>query len=193
MPPRASTMVSLGTPAPAFALPDTQGQTVRNTDFAGKPMLVAFICNHCPYVLHIADHFAARAADYQSRGLAVVAINANDPEQSADDAPDQMPAFVRDHNFTFPYLYDASQEVAAAYEATCTPDLFLYDANHTLVYRGQYDGSRPNRETPVSGADLDAAVDALLRGASVPEDQSPSVGCSIKWRPGNEPVLKPMS
>lgn len=189
MPPRASQMVELGTAAPPFSLPDIAGTTVSRDDFAGAPLLVAFICNHCPFVLHIADHFAARAADYQARGLAVVAINANDPEQSADDAPDQMPAFARDHNFAFPYLYDATQEVAKAYSAACTPDLFLYDSDHRLVYRGQYDSSRPNRDTPVTGSDLDAAVDALLRGAAVPADQAPSVGCSIKWKPGNAPAL----
>ncbi len=183
-----STMLELGIRAPDFALTDVaSGQAVSRDTFAGKPLLVAFVCNHCPYVKHIADAFAAFARDYQPRGLAVVAISANDPAHRAEDGPEQMAKEAQARGYTFPYLYDASQAVAKAYHAACTPDFFLFDAAHTLVYRGQFDDSRPGNDRPVTGADMRAAAEAVLTGRPVPADQRPSIGCNIKWKPGNEP------
>ena len=146
-----------------------------------------FICNHCPYVNHIIGGFADFARQYAPQGLAVVAINPNDSEAYPDDAPPAMAEVARQHRFTFPYLVDASQKVALAYEAICTPDFFLFDGDRRLVYRGQFDDSRPKTDVPVTGDSLRAAVDAVLAGRSVPEPQLPSVGCSIKWRPENQP------
>lgn len=183
-----STMLELGTPAPPFSLPDTvSGDTVSLQAFAGRPLLVAFVCNHCPYVKHIADAFADFAREYQPKGLGVVAINANDPDHRAEDGPAQMAAEARARGYTFPYLFDETQAVAKAYRAACTPDLFLFDADHTLVYRGQFDGSRPGNAVLVTGDDMRAAVNALFAGLMVPEPQTPSIGCNIKWKPGNEP------
>lgn len=177
----------LGSTAPGFALPDPSGAIWRLEDFVGSPaLLVAFICNHCPYVLHIADAFAAFAREYHAKGLATVAISANDVARHPQDAPDKMAAFAKAHGFDFPYLYDESQDVARAYQAVCTPDFFLFDAARTLVYRGQFDATRPGRGTP-TGADLRAAVDAVLAGRPPSPDQAPSVGCSIKWKPGQAP------
>jgi peroxiredoxin len=181
-------MLELGTKAPDFALPDPSGKVVRLADFDGKPaLLVAFICNHCPYVKHIADGFAAFAREYGEKGLSVVAISANDAGAYPEDAPPAMAEVARAHGYTFPYLYDESQQVALAYQAICTPDFFLFDADRRLVYRGQFDDSRPKGDAPVTGESLRIAVDALLDGRPVPAEQMPSVGCSIKWKPDNAP------
>lgn len=182
-----STMLPLGTPAPDFTLPDANGKTVRLADFAGKPVLVAFICNHCPYVKHVAEGFAKLAKEYESRGVAVVGINSNDIEKYPDDSPAKMKDEVQLRGYTFPYLLDESQQVAQAYRAACTPDFYVFDKNHQLAYRGQLDGSRPGNEIPVTGADLRTALDAVLAGQATPEKQLPSIGCNIKWKPGNEP------
>jgi len=181
-------MLELGTKAPDFALPDPSGKVVSLADFDGKPaLLVAFICNHCPYVKHIADGFAAFAREYGEKGLSVVAISANDAGAYPEDAPPAMAEVARAHGYTFPYLYDESQQVALAYQAICTPDFFLFDADRRLVYRGQFDDSRPKGDAPVTGESLRIAVDALLDGRPVPAEQMPSVGCSIKWKPDNAP------
>jgi peroxiredoxin len=183
-----STMLPLGTNAPDFRLPDLEGRTVARDDLADRPaLLVMFISNHCPYVRHVAAEIARLGREYQPKGVAVVAINANDVEAYPDDSPERMAEFAAANGFAFPYLFDASQAVAAAYHAACTPDFFLFDADRRLVYRGQLDGARPSNEVPVNGRDLRAALDALLAGEPVPEPQRPSLGCNIKWRPGNEP------
>lgn len=184
-----STMLELGVSAPEFSLPEPlTGQRRTLAEFeGGKGLLVLFICNHCPFVLHILDSLVGFCREYQAKGLDVLAISANDVESYPDDSPEKMAELARSHGFTFPYLYDESQEVAKAYQAACTPDLYLFDAGHRLVYRGQYDGSRPGNDVPVSGADLRAAVDALLAGEAISPDQSPSLGCNIKWKPGMEP------
>jgi thiol-disulfide isomerase/thioredoxin len=182
-----STMLALGTAAPCFRLPDPSGRMVALEEFAGKPLLVAFLCNHCPYVQHIRAGFAQFAKEQQARGLAIVAINANDARSHPEDAPPRMAEEVERHGYVFPYLYDESQAVAKAYRAACTPDFFLFDRDHKLVYRGQFDDSRPGTGRPVTGADLRAAVEALLAGRPAPADQRPSIGCNIKWKPGNEP------
>ncbi len=182
-----STMLELGTKAPEFSLPNTNaavgGTTVGLKDFDNaSAILVAFICNHCPYVVHIRDEFVKFAREYQDKGLAVVAISANDIGTHPQDGPEYMRADAEKYGYSFPYLYDESQEVAKAYTAACTPDFFLFDKNRVLVYRGQFDGSRPNSGVPVTGEDLRAAVDAMLSGQPVPGDQKPSVGCNIKWK-----------
>lgn len=183
-----STMLPLGTPAPDFSLLDTSGATVSRDDFADAPaLLVMFISNHCPYVKHVGDELARIGRDYEPRGVAIVAICSNDAEQYPDDAPDAMADFAIERGFTFPYLVDESQSVAQAYRAACTPDLFLFDADRELVYRGQLDGARPSNDVPVDGRDLRDALDAVLAGKPVPEPQLPSMGCNIKWRAGNEP------
>lgn len=183
-----STMLPLGTIAPDFSLPDTTGKTVSLADFANAPaLLVAFICNHCPYVKHIQRGFADFAREYQPRGLAIVAINANDVQNYPDDSPARMAQEARRAGYTFPYLFDETQAVAKAYRAACTPDFFLFDRQRRLVYRGQFDGSRPGNNVPVTGSDLRRAADAALSGQPVPADQKPSMGCNIKWKPGNAP------
>ncbi|MCS6852125.1 MAG: thioredoxin family protein [Gemmataceae bacterium] len=183
-----SRMVPLGTPAPDFSLPDTTGRLVSLSDFKDAPaLLVAFICNHCPYVQHIRHAFAQLAREYQQRGVAVVAINSNDAVAYPDDSPAKMVEEVKKVGYTFPYLYDETQEVARAYGATCTPDFFLYDRQRKLVYRGQMDSSRPGNDKRNDGADLRAALDAVLAGREPSPHQVPSVGCNIKWKPGNEP------
>lgn len=183
-----STMAELGSTAPAFELPATDGRIVRLEDFSSAPaLLVAFICNHCPYVRHIRAGFVEFAHEYQPRGLAIVAISSNDASTHPDDSPEMMKVEADQHGFNFPYLYDETQQVAHAYKAACTPDFFLYDNANGLVYRGQFDGSRPGNGVPVSGADLRAAVDAVLQGDPVSAEQAPSIGCNIKWKPGNEP------
>jgi peroxiredoxin len=185
----ASTMLPLGTQAPHFELPDPHGKRISSDDFRSAPeLLVAFICNHCPYVKHIRSSFAALAKEYQARGVAVVAISSNDVESFPEDAPEKMAEEIVQAGYTFPYLYDESQEVAKAYHAACTPDFFLFDRDHRLVYRGQFDGSRPKNGLPVTGADLRAALDAVLGGRPIPGDQKPSVGCNIKWK--SEKALK---
>jgi peroxiredoxin len=189
MPRRESRMLALGTPAPPFALPDAVSGKVITLDSSrdASALLVAFICNHCPFVKHILDGFVTFAREYEPRGLAIVAISPNDITAYPQDAPAEMAKLARAKGFTFPYLYDESQDVARSYEAICTPDFFLFDRARRLAYRGQFDASRPSSPTPVTGSDLRAAVDALLRNAPVPSDQKPSVGCSIKWKPENEP------
>jgi peroxiredoxin len=182
-------MLPLGTQAPHFALQDVvTGRTVSLDDFAGaKALLVMFICNHCPYVKHVADHLARLTAEYLDRGVAVVGINSNDVVNYPDDAPDKMVEEARRRGYRFPYLYDATQEVARAYRAACTPDFYVFDAQRRLVYRGQMDDSRPGNNVPVTGNDLRRALDAVLAGQDVPQEQKPSMGCNIKWKPGNEP------
>jgi len=183
-----STMLELGTPAPDFLLKDTEGNNVSLSDFSDRPaLLVAFICNHCPYVKHLADVFSAFASEYQPKGLGVVAISANDAGNYADDGPEKMAQEVKTRGYTFPYLYDEDQETAKSYRAACTPDFFLFDGKCKLVYRGQFDASRPRNDIPVTGADLRQAVDKVLAGERPDEDQVPSIGCNIKWKPGNEP------
>lgn len=185
----ASTMMlPLGSQAPDFALPDTEGRMVRLSDFDGAPaLLVIFMCNHCPYVKHVADRLAQIAKQYQAKGVAIVGINSNDVENYPDDSPQKMREEVKLRGYTFPYLYDETQSVAKAYRAACTPDFFLFDKDRRLVYRGQLDDSRPNNGIPVTGKDLCAAMDAVLAGQAVAADQKPSLGCNIKWKPGNEP------
>jgi peroxiredoxin len=183
-----STMLATGTAAPDFSLPDTDGNLVARDDFSSAPaLLVAFICNHCPYVKHVRSKFAEVARDYQSRNVAVVAINSNDAETYRDDSPEAMAEEVKLAGYTFPYLYDETQEVARAYQAACTPDFFLFDRDRRLVYRGQFDDSRPGNGKPVTGRDLTAAMDAVLAGKPVSGEQQPSVGCNIKWKRGNAP------
>jgi len=183
-----STMLELGTEAPDFTLTDVvTGDPVSRSELGGSGFLVAFWCNHCPFVKHLEDGFLAFSREYLPRGLKVVAVSANDPDNYPDDAPEKMRELAVEKDYPFPYLFDESQEVAQAYRAACTPDFFLFDGDGRLVYRGQFDGSRPSTSTPVTGEDLRAAADALLAGEAVPETQAPSVGCNIKWRPGNEP------
>lgn len=184
----ASTMLPLGTQAPDFSLPDTNGRRVSLDDFSRQPaLLVAFICNHCPYVKHVADGFAELIREYRKRGAAVVAINSNDAANYPEDSPAKMADEVKLRGYEFPYLYDETQAVAKAYGAACTPDFFVFDKDRKLVYRGQMDSSRPNSGVPVTGEDLRAALDAVLAGKPVSSDQKPSIGCNIKWKPGNEP------
>jgi len=184
-----STMLPLGTPAPHFALPEpASGNTVSLTDFAAAPALVvAFICNHCPYVKHLRDALADFGRECAGQGVAFVAINANDMANYPADAPDKMVAETRSAGWTFPYLFDENQAVARAYRAACTPDFYLFDRERRLVYRGQFDDSRPGNGRPVTGADLRDAVNALLAGQPVTARQIPSLGCNIKWRAGHEP------
>jgi peroxiredoxin len=176
-------MVPLGTPAPDFRLPDPAGQVHALEDFRQAPaLLVAFLCNHCPYVKHIRDGLARFARDYAPKGLAMIAINANDVENYPDDRPELMAVEAREAGYAFPYVFDATQEVARAYAAACTPDFFLYDRNRRLAYRGQFDDSRPGSGRPVTGAALRAAADAVLAGEPAPAEQTPSIGCNIKWK-----------
>ncbi len=184
----ASTMLPLGTVAPDFSLPDAAGKKVSLSGFADAPALVViFMCNHCPYVKHVADGLARLAAEYQKRGVAVVGINSNDVAAFPDDSPANMAKEAKLRGYSFPYLYDATQAVAKAYRAACTPDFYVFDRQRKLVYRGQMDSSRPGGGVPVSGADLRAALDAVLAGKPVPAEQRASLGCNIKWKPGNEP------
>ena len=185
-----STMLALGTEAPDFSLPDTvSGKTMSLADFSEAPaLLVMFICNHCPYVKHVRDELARFGRDHRDSGLAIVAINSNDPNQYPDDSPEAMKVEAETHGYTFPYLFDAEQTAASAYTAMCTPDFFLFDSDRRLVYRGQFDNARPGNEIPVTGDDLRAAATAVLGGEPVSEIQRPSMGCSIKWRSGNTPA-----
>jgi len=184
-----STMLALGFRAPEFRLPDTNGKMVCLSDFQTAPaLLVVFLCNHCPYVKHIRDGLAQLARDYLPRGVAVVGINANDVESYPADSPAMMAAEAKAAGYLFPYLYDASQSVAAAYHAACTPDLFLFDQEKRLVYRGQMDDSRPGNSAPVTGKDIRAALEAVLQGKPAIAHQRPSLGCNIKWKPGHEPA-----
>jgi len=184
-----STMVELGTQAPDFSLPNVDGRTVSLADAEGAPaLLVIFMCNHCPFVKHIADGLAELGRDYQARGVAVVGISSNDVAMFPADSPEQMVHEAEDRGYTFPYLFDETQEVAKAYQAACTPDFYLFDKDQRLVYRGQMDSSRPDSGNRVTGADLRAALDAVLSGGQVSSSQRPSIGCNIKWKPGNEPA-----
>ena len=184
----ASTMLELGTEAPDFQLPNATGSDVSLADFSDhKGLLVMFICNHCPFVKHVRHGLAEFASEYQQKGLGVVGINSNDLGQSPDDSPDKMREEAAQIGYTFPYLFDETQAVAKAYRAACTPDFFLFDSNRRLVYRGQFDGSRPGNDVPVSGSDMRRAADAVLRGEPVTGDQIPSLGCNIKWGEGNAP------
>lgn len=186
-----STMLPLGTAAPAFSLPDITitGKTVSLDDFKDAPaLLVMFICNHCPFVKHIRGGLAQLAKDYQPKGVAIVGINANDAKNYPDDSPEKMKQEAKGAGYTFPYLYDETQAAAKAYHAACTPDFFLFDRERKLVYRGQLDDSRPGNGIPVTGADLRAALDAVLAGKPLAVPQKPSIGCNIKWKPGNEPA-----
>jgi peroxiredoxin len=181
-------MLPIGTPAPDFRLPDTDGKLVALDDFRDAPtLLVAFICNHCPYVKHIRHELARLSRDYQRKGVAVVGINSNDAVNYPDDSPEMMVREKAEVGYTFPYLYDETQAVARAYQAACTPDFYVFDKDRRLVYRGQLDGSRPGNPVPVTGKDLRAALDAALAGRPIGDDQRPSMGCNIKWKRGNEP------
>lgn len=182
-----STMLPLGTAAPDFKLPDVSGKTVSLADFKGKPLVVAFICNHCPYVKHLRAALAQLGRDYITRGAAVVAISSNDVENYPQDGPDKMKEEAQAAGYNFPYLYDATQSVAKNYRAACTPDFYLFDKEHRLVYRGQFDDSRPGRELPATGKDLREALDAVLGGKPLAITQKPSIGCNIKWKSGNAP------
>lgn len=184
-----SVMLPLGTPAPDFALPDTEGRTVslRGDLAGGQGVLVMFICNHCPFFKHLRDELARFGRECQQRGVAVAAISANSPETHPDDGPEQMARERAEAGYTFPYLFDADQSVAKAYRAACTPDFYLFDAGLQLFYRGRFDESTPKNGRPITGTDLRGAVEALLSGGAPPEPQYPSIGCNIKWEPGNEP------
>jgi peroxiredoxin len=184
-----STMLELGVQAPDFQLPEpATGRTVSLEDFKEAPaLLVIFMCNHCPYVKHIRGALADFAREYQPKGLAIIGINANDVQNYPDDSPEKMVEEVKSQDYTFPYLYDETQAVAKAYKAACTPDFFLFNKDQKLVYRGQFDDSRPGNNLPVTGKDLRSAVEAVLNGQAISSEQRPSMGCNIKWKPGNEP------
>jgi peroxiredoxin len=182
-------MLPLGTHAPEFSLPDTGGALHSLDDAPGsRAYLVMFICNHCPFVIHVADELARMGKDYQAKNVAVFAINSNDSRNYPTDGPEAMRQEIARRGYSFPYLIDAKQDVAKAYHAACTPDFYLFDADRSLVYRGQLDGSRPGNRVPVDGSDLRHALDALLAGEPVAGEQVPSIGCSIKWIAGNEPA-----
>jgi len=183
-------MLALGTEAPAFSLPDVvSGKTISLATFDGgtAALLVMFICRHCPYVKHVQEELARLGAEYQRRGVGIVAVSSNDASSNPEDAPDSLKAMAQDLGFTFPLCYDESQAVAKAYAAACTPDFFVFDRARQLAYRGQLDDSRPNSGKPVTGRDLRAALDAVLAGRAASADQTPSMGCNIKWKRGNEP------
>jgi peroxiredoxin len=181
-------MLPLGTKAPDFSLVNVDGRSVSPADFANAPaLLVVFMCNHCPFVKHLAAPLAQFSAEYVSKGLAMVGINSNDVANYPADSPEQMVREAEERGYRFPYLYDETQEVAKAYRAACTPDFFLFDRERRLAYRGQFDDSRPDNGKAITGADLRAAVDAVLAGKRPSDQQRPSIGCNIKWRPGNEP------
>ena len=186
----ASTMLPLGTKAPDFQLPDVvSGKTISLETFAGRQaLLVMFICRHCPFVKHMQAELARIGKDYGSSGIGIVAISTNDAAKYPDDAPDKLKEMAQQLGFTFPFCYDESQETAKAYTAACTPDFFLFDTNQKLVYRGQLDDSRPGNEQPITGKDLRAALEAVITSQTVNPDQKPSIGCNIKWKPGNEPA-----
>jgi peroxiredoxin len=183
-----STMLPLGTQAPDFRLLNVDGRIVGLDDFRGAPAyLLAFICNHCPFVKHVAEGLADLGREYQAKGVAVIAVSSNDATKYPADSPEQMVHEVENRNYSFPYLFDETQEVAKAYRAACTPDFYVFDKDRKLVYRGQMDDSRPDSGIPVTGRDLRAALDAVLAGKPVSEQQRPSIGCNIKWKVGNEP------
>jgi len=185
-----STMLPLGTLLPRFELPDVvSGKKVSSAELSGKSgILVMFICRHCPYVVHVQDELAQLGKDYAGKSLGLVAISSNDADNYPDDGPEQLKAMAQRLGFTFPFCYDESQEVAKAFTAACTPDFFLFDGHQRLVYRGQLDDSRPGNGKPVTGKDLRAAIDAVLAGKPVNQEQHPSAGCNIKWKHGNAPA-----
>jgi len=185
----SSTMLELGTPAPDFALPDVvSGDPISLDTFAGKPALVImFICQHCPFVKHVQDELAKIGHDYVPQNVGVLAVSANSVQTHPQDGPEQLKAMAATLKFNFPYCYDETQEMAKAYTAACTPDFFVFDGDRKLAYRGQLDDSRPGNDVPVTGQDLRAAIDTVLAGGSLSPDQKPSIGCNIKWTPGNEP------
>lgn len=184
----ASKMLTLGTPAPNFSLPDIEGNIVSLVDFEESPaLLVIFMCNHCPFVKHVLSDLARLVKEYQAKGVAVVGINSNDVANYPEDSPEMMARLVEEIGLTFPYLYDETQEVAKAYQAACTPDFFLFGRESKLAYRGQMDDSRPGNNIPITGLDLIKAMDAVLAGREVSAEQKPSMGCNIKWKQGNEP------
>ena len=189
-------MMKLGSDLPAFELPDFDGQQVGSAQFSGKPLLVMFICNHCPYVKHVADELARLGRDYADREIGIVAIQSNNVEEYPDDSPELMKKEVSDRGYTFPYLHDESQAVAISFTAACTPDLFLFDAGHKLAYRGRLDETRPKRiksgvydstGQESDGKEIRAAIEAVLSGGKPADQQLPALGCNIKWKPGNEP------
>ena len=183
-----STMLPLGTEAEDFSLTNIDGRTLSFADVAGEcGTVLMFICNHCPFVKHVANELAAIGYEYMPKGVGMVAINSNDVAAHPADSPEQMIHESEQRGYSFPYLFDETQEVAKTYGAACTPDFYLFDGNHKLVYRGQLDGSRPDSGVPVTGEDLRKAIDALLESRPLPQPQHPSIGCNIKWRPGNEP------
>lgn len=178
----ASTMLPLGSKAPDFSLPNVDDSTVSLADLpADKPLLVTFMCNHCPFVIHIRDEYAKFCDEYMEKGLTIVGISSNDVVNYPQDSFDNMKEEAKNAGYNFPYLYDETQEVAKAYKAACTPDFFLFDKNRELVYRGQFDDSRPGNGVPVTGTDMRAACDAVLAGDDVSTEQKPSIGCNIKW------------
>ena len=184
----ASQPLAVGMIAPEFLLPDTAGEMISLSDFVESPVLaVMFLCNHCPFVQHVAPEIAELAREYQRRGVGVVAINSNDAQMYPDDSPEKMVREVARHGYSFPYLYDETQEVAKAYHAACTPDFYVFDKDRKLFYHGQLDGSRPGNKVPLTGEDLRAALDTAIAEKPAPKDQKPSLGCNIKWRSGNEP------
>jgi peroxiredoxin len=183
----ASTMLPLGTEAPDFELVNIDGGTVRRSDFCGRALVVIFMCNHCPFVKHLADHLAAQTKAWQELGVAVVGISSNDADAYPADSPDEMKVEAEQRGYGFPYLFDADQSVAKAYRAACTPDFYLFDSEHKLVYRGQYDASRPGNEIEITGEDLDRAVRQVAAGQEVDQQQIPSIGCNIKWKPDDAP------
>ena len=186
----SSTMISLGTKAPPFNLPDTDGIYVSIKDFIdSQVLLVVFMCNHCPFVKHVLKELVKIIKEYQTKGVAAVAINSNDVISYPQDSPENMARLAKDYGFSFPYLYDESQEIAKAYHAVCTPDFFLFDKKRRLVYRGQMDGSRPGNDIPVTGTDLKAAMDIVLNNSKISNNQKPSMGCSIKWKKGQPDYL----
>lgn len=183
-----STMLPLGTAAPDFSLMNVDGRCLSLADVAGtRGTVVMFLCNHCPFVKHVADQLAVLGRDVMPQGIGVVAISSNDVATHPADSPEQMVRESEERGYPFPYLFDETQEVAKAYRAACTPDFYLFDGEQRLVYRGQLDESRPDSGVPVTGADLRRAIDAVLTGQPIPEPQRPSLGCNIKWRAGNEP------
>lgn len=186
---QSTMLLELGAPAPDFHLPDVvTGKTISLDTFAGKKALVVmFICRHCPYVIHVKDELARLGRDYAGKPVGIVAISSNDAEAYPEDAPESLKEMAEQLGFNFPFCYDESQETAKAYAAACTPDFYVFDENRKLVYRGQLDDSRPGNGIPVTGRDLRAAIDAVLEGRPVPAQQKPSLGCNIKWKPGNEP------
>lgn len=184
----SSVMLPIGTDAPTFSLPDVRnGQLVSSEDLSAGPLLVMFICNHCPYVKRVQPGLVALGRDYESAALDIVGISSNDADNYPDDTPENLAKVAAELGYRFPVLHDETQQVAKDYGAACTPDFFLFDRDRKLAYRGQFDDARPGNDVAVTGADLRAAIDAVLAGAAVPEDQRPSIGCGIKWKPGNEP------